>query len=241
MGSVTNGVYHIPGRDDMIPDSHTYVIGEPASDDLSIVDVGLTGKGAYKIQSMLKMGIDLSAVKRIILTHTHLDHIGCLAEVKKEIPHAEIWVHAAEAELLEKGDDRAVYGMNEFKGMCQMQYGLKPDSFKLKVDRKLKGDERLEIGGMAWDVVFIPGHSMGGIGLYSSRLAALIPGDVIYADHAIGRFDLFGADAQALKNSLLNLAGLKIDILLPGHNQIVKGLPEGYCAQVVKMWEPYLK
>jgi hydroxyacylglutathione hydrolase len=69
----------------------------------------------------------------------------------------------------------------------------------------------------------------------------LIPGDVVYADHAIGRFDLFGADAQALKNSLLNLSGLKIDILLPGHNQIVKGLPKDYMQQVVKMWEPYLR
>ncbi len=225
----------------MIPDSHTYVIGDLSSNDLSIVDVGLTGKGAYKIQSILKMGIDLSAIKRIILTHTHLDHIGCLAEVKEQIPHAELWVHGAEADLLEDGDDRAVYGMNEFKSMCRMQYGLKPDSFKLKVDRKLKGDERLEIGGMVWDVVFIPGHSMGGIGLYNTRLAALIPGDVIYADHAIGRFDLFGADAQALKNSLLNLAGLKIDILLPGHNQIVKGLPKDYCRDVAKMWEPYLR
>jgi hydroxyacylglutathione hydrolase len=241
MSNVTNGVYYIQGRDDMIPDSHTYVIGEPSSNDLSIVDVGLTGKGAYKIQSILKMGIDLSAVKRIILTHTHLDHIGCLAEVKKQIPHAEVWVHRLEAELLEEGDDRAVYGMNEFKGMCQTQYGLKPDSFKINVDRKFGGGERLEIGDQVWEVVFIPGHSMGGIGLYSPALKVLIPGDVVYADHAIGRFDLFGADAPALKNSLLNLSGLKIDILLPGHNQIVKGLPNDYMQQVVKMWEPYLR
>jgi glyoxylase-like metal-dependent hydrolase (beta-lactamase superfamily II) len=241
MSNVTSGVYHIPGRDDMIPDSHTYVIGEPSSNDLSIIDVGLTGKGAYKIQSILKMGIDLSAVKRIILTHTHLDHIGCLAEVKKQIPHAEVWAHRLEADLLEKGDDRAVYGMNEFKGMCEMQYGLKPDTFKLNIDRKLEGGERLEIGNMVWEVVFIPGHSMGGIALYNPSSEVLIPGDVVYADLAIGRFDLFGADAQALKNSLVNLGGLKIDILLPGHNQIVKGLPKDYMQQVVKMWEPYLR
>jgi hydroxyacylglutathione hydrolase len=141
MAKIANGVYFIQGQDEFIPDSHVYVIGEPSSNDLSIIDAGLTGKGAYKIQSIQKMGIELSAIKRIIMTHTHLDHIGCLSEIKKQIPHAELWVHKLEAELLEKGDDRGVYGMNEFKGMCQMQYGLKPDSFALTVERKLEGGE----------------------------------------------------------------------------------------------------
>ena len=73
------GVYFIPGQDEFIPDAHVYVIGEPSSKDLSLVDAGLiTGKGDYKIQSLQKMGIELADVKRVIMTHTHLDHIGCL-------------------------------------------------------------------------------------------------------------------------------------------------------------------
>ncbi len=40
--------------------------------------------------------------------------------------------------------------MNEFKGMCQMQYGLKSDAFKFTVDKKLEGGEILNIGGMKW-------------------------------------------------------------------------------------------
>ena len=241
MANITNGVYFIQGRDEFLPDSHVYVIGEPSSNDLSIIDVGLTGKGAYKIQAIQNMGVDLSAVKRIIMTHTHLDHIGCLSEIKQQIPHAELWVHKLEAELLEKGDDRGVYGMNEFKGMCQMQFGLKPDSFTMTVERKLEGGEILEIGNMVWEVIHIPGHSMGGIALYSPSLEVLIPGDVIYSDNAIGRFDLFGANPDALKKSLYLLAGMKVDVLLPGHNEIVRGLPDGYIKRVAKMWEPYLR
>ena len=67
---------------------------------------------------------------------------------------------------MENGDDRAIYGMDAFKSMCQMQYGLGPDDLKFKVDRKLEGAEMLEIGGMVWEVIHIPGHSMGGIALY---------------------------------------------------------------------------
>ena len=240
MSQVYKGVQFIPGQDEFIPDSHIYVIGDPASGDLSVVDAGLTGKGSYKVGAIRKMGIRPEDIKRVIMTHTHLDHIGCLAELQKEFPGAELWVHRLEADLLEKGDDRAVYGMEMFKGMCQMQFGLDANAFKFKVDRKLEGGETLEIGNMVWDVVFIPGHSMGGIALYEPVAKILIPGDVVYADYAIGRFDLFGANPAQLKDSLDKLAKLDIDILLPGHNQIVKGVPGDYIRKTVKMWEPYL-
>ena len=129
MAQVVEGVSFIPGQDEFIPDSHVYVVGNPASEDLSLVDAGLIGKGDYKIQSLLRMGIDLRAIKRIIMTHTHLDHIGCLHEIQKQIPWAELWIHASEADPMEKGDERTVYGMDVFKEMCQMQYGLKPGDF----------------------------------------------------------------------------------------------------------------
>jgi hydroxyacylglutathione hydrolase len=241
MAKISDGIYFIQGQDEFIPDSHVYVIGEPSSDDLSIIDVGLTGKGNYKIQSILEMGIKLTSIKRIIMTHTHLDHIGCLSEVKKQIPQAELWVHTLEAAPLEKGDERAVYGMKEFQSMCQMQYGIKPGAFALKVEKKLEGGENLDIGGMVWEVIHIPGHSMGGIAIYNRAGKILIPGDVIYADYAIGRFDLFGADANELKKSLMRLARLEVDILLPGHNQIVRELPSDYIKKTAEMWGPHLQ
>lgn len=240
MPQVYKGVQFIPGQDEFIPDSHVYLIGNPESGDLSIVDAGLTGKGGYKANAIRQLGVRPEDIKRIIMTHTHLDHIGCLAELKENFPGAELWVHRLEADLLEKGDDRAVYGMEMFKSMCQMQFGIDVNAFKFKVDRKLEGGETLEIGGMIWDVVFIPGHSMGGIALYEPVAKILIPGDVVYADYAIGRFDLYGADASQLKASLDNLGKLDVDILLPGHNQIMKGVPGDYIRRTTKMWEPYL-
>jgi hydroxyacylglutathione hydrolase len=78
MPKITEEVFYIPGQDAFMPDSHAYVLGKPTSEDLSLVDAGLLGKGSYKIQSIQKAGIELSSIKRIIMTHTHLDHIGCL-------------------------------------------------------------------------------------------------------------------------------------------------------------------
>lgn len=241
MPKIKDGVYFIPGQDEMIPDSHTYVLGNAASQELSLVDPGLTGKGKYKIQSLTKLGIDLASIKRVIMTHTHFDHIGCLSEIRKQIPSAELWVHATEAEQIEQGDERTVYGLDMFQSMCQAQYGIKPGAFRFKVDRKLRGGETLDLGGMSWEVIHIPGHSKGCIALYDRSAKVLIPGDVVYADYAIGRFDLYGADASALRKSLLRLAELEVDVLLPGHNRILEKVPKGYILKTAKEWEAYLE
>ncbi len=240
MTQITEGVYFIKGQDEMIPDSHVYVVGKLDSQDLSLIDAGLMGKGNYKIQSIQNMGIDLKAITRIIMTHTHLDHIGCLAEIREQIPWAELWVHDIEAGPLEEGDERTVYGMEMFQNMCMMQYNIKPGAFTFLADKRLQGEENLDIGGMTWEVLHIPGHSPGSIGLYNQSEKILIPGDVVYADYAIGRFDLHGANGLELKDSLLQLADLEVDILLPGHNRIVKELPPGYIAETARQWAPYL-
>jgi hydroxyacylglutathione hydrolase len=240
MTQICEGVYFIQGRDEMIPDSHVYIIGKPESKDLSMVDAGLVGKGGYKIASLKKLGIDIKDIKRIIMTHTHLDHIGCLSELLKQMPWSELWVHTSEAVQLEDGDERTVYGMEMFRNMCQAQYNLKDGDFRFQVQNRLNGGEQLEIGGMIWDVLHIPGHSAGSIAVYNKTDKILIPGDVVYADYAIGRFDLFGADPLKHRESLFRLAELDVNVLLPGHNRIMESVPQGYIRKTAQQWAPYL-
>lgn len=240
MKAVCEGVYFIPGQDEMIPDAHMYVISRTDGGDVTLVDAGLIGKAGYKLDALRALGLDPANVKRIIMTHTHLDHIGCLKELVQALGQVEVWIHRAEGEPLERGDHRTVYGMDMFKSMCHMQYGLSEDAFTVKVDRMLEGGETLELGGVPWEVIHIPGHSAGCIALYDASNRILIPGDVVYADYAIGRFDLHGASGRQLKDSLMRLAELEVDVLLPGHNQIMTRVPRGYVADTARQWAPYL-
>jgi hydroxyacylglutathione hydrolase len=240
MTKVSDSLYFIPGQDEMIPDAHVYVIGRTDSHDLSLVDAGLMGKGAYKLKALTDNGVALSDVKRIILTHTHLDHIGCVGELLQQIPQAELWVHEEEAVDLEKGDERTVYGMAMFRQMCQSQYRLRDGAFRFAVNRHLKDGDTLAIGGESWRVLHIPGHSAGGIALYEETGGVLIPGDVVYADHSIGRFDLHGANGRVLADSLAKLGKLTVRKLLPGHNRIMTDVPDGYIARTAAQWAPHL-
>jgi len=240
MVKIRESLLLIQGQDEMIPDSHVYLLGKPDSGDLSLVDTGLVGKGAHKVELLKAAGVKPSDIKRVIMTHTHLDHIGCLREIMGQIPGVELWVHSAEAGPLEAGDDRTVYGMEMFKQMCQAQYRLKAGAFTFKVDRCLEDGDELKIGGELWRVLHIPGHSAGGVALYDEGEGILIPGDVVYADFAIGRFDLHGANGSQLNKSLTRLAGLKVKTLLPGHNRVLQNVPDGYIASTAKQWAPYL-
>lgn len=236
MTTILENVIFIPGQDDSFPDSNAYVIGNKNSNDLSLVDAGLVGKGSYKIKAITEAGINLPDIKRVIMTHAHLDHIGCLYEVLERIPNAELWMHILEAELLEQEDDMIIYGMKMFREMSQMQFKLKPGAFTLKVQRKLIGGEKLNIGGMTWEVIHTPGHSPGGIALYNSLNQILISGDTVYNDYNIGRSDLYKSSTKELNQSLLKLARLKVKILLPGHNRIETNLQASYISEVVKKW-----
>ncbi len=240
MEKVIEGIHFIPGQDEMIPDSHVYILGDSHSHDLSMVDVGLIGKGKWKLSQIEEAGIGLKDIKRIILTHTHFDHIGCIKEVMRELPDAEIWVHQIEGDYLEKGDERIIHGNEMFADFIRSQYGVKDGFYRFSIHRRLAEGEVLEIGGLRWEVLHIPGHSAGGIGLYNSKNKVLIPGDTLYADYNIGRFDLYSADGNQLRSSLERLAQLDAEVLLPGHNRILKERAGESIRETVVRWRQYL-
>jgi len=218
-----------------------FVIGKPEAQDFTLVDCGLMEMGSYKLEELDRGGIPLKQVKRILMTHTHIDHIGCLSELLEAIPHAEIWVHRDEAVPLEKGDERIVWGNRMFESMVRAQYSIPKGGFCIDVHRKLEGGEELSLGGVSFRVIHLPGHSAGGIGLFNEEMKLFLSGDTVYADGAIGRFDLVSADAAQLKHSLEIVTELGVDVLLPCHNRIVKGGAAPMVKMALEQWGPYLK
>jgi hydroxyacylglutathione hydrolase len=238
---VIDGVRWVPGKDRFLPDSHMYVIGKMESKDFTLVDCGLMEMGAYKIEELENGGIPLHRVKRIIMTHTHIDHIGCISEILEAIPNCEVWVHKSEADYLERGDDRIVFGNRMFESTIRSQHTIPEGFFRVKVHRKLEGGEVLSLGGMTFEVIHLPGHSIGSIGLFDREHRLFLSGDTIYADGAIGRYDLESADPAQLRNSLEQIASLGVDILLPCHNRIVRSGAAKMVRNTVNQWAPLLE
>jgi glyoxylase-like metal-dependent hydrolase (beta-lactamase superfamily II) len=70
-------------------------------------------------------------------------------------------------------------------------------------DSFLRGDETLELAGIAFETLRVPGHSPGHLAYHAQ--GCLFSGDVLFAG-SVGRTDLPGADWDTLVASIQTLA-----------------------------------
>jgi len=180
-----------------------YIVACPASRSAAIID---PGGDEEKISRRLEsMGVTPLC---IINTHAHPDHTAANASLKDRYG-VPIWIHEDEAVLLTQS------------GMMGKLIGLFFPSSP-PPDRLLRDGEELRIGSLRLTVLHTPGHSPGGICLFSPRRGeeapVLFSGDTIFED-SIGRTDLPGGSYDTLMRSLNEkILCLPDDTrILPGH------------------------
>jgi hydroxyacylglutathione hydrolase len=138
----------------------------------------------------------------ILITHGHWDHLGGVADLAAG---ADAHVHMAEDErtLLEDINDFVPPGMH-----------LEPYT----PDVLLQGDETLELAGITFETLRVPGHSPAHLAYYAD--GCLFSGDVLFAN-GVGRTDLPGGDWDTLVESIRRLADRypPDTVVYPGHGQ----------------------
>jgi hydroxyacylglutathione hydrolase len=185
-------------------DSNTYVIkGSPGI----IIDPGSPPALPARIAGMKKDGIDPIDIGIIINTHLHIDH--CSAnESFKALSGAKIALHPVQKENYQA----VVVDGTHFLGSEPIEF---KEDYILSGNTLISGDIKLEM-------ITAPGHSPDCVCFYDAKNKALFCGDVLF-DMNTGRVDLPGGSAEALKKSILSLAKLDIEYLLPGHMDPVIG------------------
>jgi len=199
-------------------DSNIYVIpGEKPT----IIDTG-TGMHKESILNKISEYIDITTITQIILTHEHFDHTGGVKQVFEATNrHAQVIAHAFAAEKIEKGESM----------FARLLGGTMP---KMPVDRKLTGEEIIQIGDEEYTVIKTPGHTPGCICLYNKKEKTLFSGDTVFANGSFGRTDLPGGNASELKQSIKKLSTLDVKNLYPGHEMIVEGNAENHINRTLR-------
>lgn len=176
---------------------NTYLIRIDGSDEALLIDPG--GEAPAILAAIAEIGAELKA---ILLTHTHWDHIGAVAEVAKATG-VPVYCPVKETQfLLEPAS--AFFPNLDFEGY--------------EADETVGGGERLSLAGFEIDVVSTPGHSIGHVTYSIPAENALFSGDVLF-ENSIGRTDLPGADHQTLLTSIAGLLAAFDDetVVYPGH------------------------
>ncbi len=162
-----------------------------------IIDPG--GNEEEILSTCKKEGV---SVEYIIGTHGHPDHVCGNAKIK-EVTGAPIVMHKADAEF---------FGREEVKDYFSM-LGLpaSPPPDKLVEDKDV-----IRVGNVSLTVIHTPGHTPGGICLYSKP--HLFSGDTLFVG-GVGRTDFPGGDTsqllRSIKEKLLTLP--PETVVWPGH------------------------
>ena len=161
-------------------ESNCYIVGDNGEG--VIIDAGVKAKYVSKLAES-----EGFKIKYIVLTHSHIDHICCVDELRERLG-AKVAIHESEAAALTDShlNGSALFGMGR--------------TFK-KADLLLKDGDILEAGGLKYEIIHTPGHSAGGISIKVGN--NIFTGDTLFK-RSIGRTDLPGGNHRNLLDSLKN-------------------------------------
>lgn len=176
---------------------NTYLLIDEDNKETAVVDPGDSGE--FIVEKLKEHKCDL---KYILLTHAHADHIGAVEYIKSIYPNAIIAIHEADIDILR------VPHRNYSNSILNRPVSLEADLI-------LKDGSKITIGKEEFEVISSPGHTPGSICYYIPGV--LISGDTLFKG-SVGRWDLYGGDLTALRNSISKLLKLPEDTkVLPGH------------------------
>lgn len=141
-----------------------------------------------------------AACAAILLTHSHFDHFGALAELAAS-SGAPVWLPEGELDVFRRPEEF-------FPGFPTRAYTGDATL--------LAGGETVEAAGISFQVRHVPGHSPGHLSYYAD--GALFSGDVLFSG-SVGRTDLPFGDWDLLLESIRSLADAypPETIVLSGH------------------------
>lgn len=157
-------------------------------DGVTLVDCGYPGQLPMILQAMEKEGVSIAELRRIVLTHHDIDHIGSLPGVIAQASASEgieVCAHKLERPHIE---GKLPLAKVTQESLAQLDLMPEPHRSAIRgvlenppsapVGRELVNRERLDADGKV-EIIETPGHTMGHISLYHRPSRTLIAGDAL--------------------------------------------------------------
>lgn len=186
---------------------------------LTLVDPGPAFRIAALVEELTQGGFSLDALQRLVLTHAHPEHAGGTAELLRK-KRVKVYAHPEDLPVLE-GRAKSPRGKG-FGGWLRSLPGQlrKPPEALVTV---VGASPREPIRGLAqWQVLHLPGHTPGSLGLYDPAHGVVLCGDAVSNLGKLRVADGAAVDPAAAATTLRQLAELDIEVLCPGRGSIVR-------------------
>lgn len=182
-----------------------------------LIDTGMPSQYSAIKQQLEFAGCQPENLKLIILTHGDIDHCGNAACLSQKFG-ATIAMHYDDSGMVERGD--MFWNRQNPNNLIRILFGLffgLRKSNRFKPDLYVQDGYRLSDYGFDAEVLHIPGHSKGSIGILTAA------GDLFCGD-LLGNLknpDIWSIidDSAAANASVKRLESLKINTVYPGHGK----------------------
>jgi len=192
-----------------------------------LTEKALVGGGmSYVVPDVLKQlqefRVDSGPIGRIVILHTHFDHVGIVPFFSGLLTNARVCVSPAGKRMLERPEvietilslNRALVSLHH-PGSDEADFGLPFDS--IRVDEVLEDGSRIHVGDLTLDVLHVPGHSSCSMALYCGSQRALFPSDaagIMFGDRV---FTSANSNYDLYEKNLCRLAALDVDTICAEH------------------------
>lgn len=171
-----------------------------------------------------------------VATHTHLDHVGSLHEFAERIAHVE------EAEALKcpsenfsmlrdehpvefiESLERAGYAIDSCFLTALPRAGFNLSLFRCPsapATRLVQEGDVIDLGDRVFEVLHLPGHSPGSIGLWEAATQTLFSGDAVYDGPLLD--EIPGSDVSVYLRTMQRLEVLPARVVHGGHDPSFDG------------------
>ena len=190
-----------------------------------LIDTGL-GMASLKTAARNLFEKALTAV----VTHAHYDHIGGFHEFEERV------IHNAEAGKAASGHEASLYGAGKEDALVESiraagyevpaelftavpDHGYDPGSYRVlpaPATRTVEEGDVVDIGDRHFEILHLPGHSPGSIGLWEAKTGILFSGDAVYDGPLLDQ--LPGSDIATYVSTMKRLRQLPVTIVHAGHD-----------------------
>ena len=165
LGREESGIYLLEGKDGsmMMSGGMSYIVPD-------------------LLQQFKDFEIDESRIKKILILHSHFDHVGIIPFFKRRHPEIEVCGSERAWEILKM--EKAIVTINEFSRNVSKR--MRKEEIYSEHDLEWRDDvsgrtvregDRIDLGGIEVLILEIPGHSSCCIAAYVPEIKALFPTD----------------------------------------------------------------